>query len=528
MEKKEVSAPSSRFFIFLLAGAAVLVTLFWGLEMNILRNGPSYGDEGFVAEAARRITRGEVPYRDFLNGVTPGAYYFYALLFFIFGPTFLALRLGVVLTALLILLGTWWVLRSFGLSRFTPFAMVATYFAYYAGPYWFIASYHWLAAAFCLISLGLLLVEKEDATRYWYIAAAGGFATLAAFTLQHKGVLWMLAATIGLLALRQGERQRALLWFWGGILAVALPLVVGFVAVVGWDTLVSNLITFPLTQYHKVAAHRGNLQEYLGKTWKVALSAWLYRENFVDWVRILAWNTGFLGHLFVHLFPLLGGGSLLALWRGGRIAREKLALLLAFFVASYLGALHRLSDSTLGFAAPAAVLAIILFLYECQCREDAALVGYKQWAIRAWLLLFTTVTIAYGTVGLLSQKIITQTPAGEVASVMAGEAETMEGVMAFMRDHRQPGEKIFCYNYLAIFYFLLQADNPTPYDLLTYPINTQEQLDHAQSLLEADKTRWVLWNHVPLDSNSFGRYLDKSYVVKARFKYISIMERRER
>lgn len=526
--KNEISK-LDRSLILSLAVVALLVILFWVTEMQTLLRGPSYGDEGFVAEAARRIFRGEVPYRDFFNGVTPGSYYFYALLFKLFGSSFFALRLGVVLTAGMILLGVWWALRCFGMRTFVPFVMAAAYLAYYAGPYWFVASYHWLSAALCLLSLGLLLGERDDPARCWKIAAAGGLATLVAFTLQHKGVLWILAVTIALLTLRPEERRLALLWFWGGILAVALPLVIGFVSVVGWDTLITDLITFPLSQYHKVEGHRGGtILEFLGQSWSGVRSSWRYREHLVDWVRILAWHAGFLGALVLHLLPVLGTVALITLWREKCISKRKLTILTAFFIASYLAALHRLSDTTLGFAAPAAVLTIVLALHVgCDRIPSTKMYRLRRWATGGWLILFITVVLAYGVLGVLTQKVTTQTPAGPVDSIVAGHAETMEGVMAFMRDNRQPGEKIFCYPYLAIFYFLLQADNPTPYDLLTYPMSTQEQLDHAQALLEADHTRWVLWNHTSLETDSFGKYLTRNYEVRAKFKYVSVMERRE-
>ena len=119
---------------------------------------------------------------------------------------------------------------------------------------------------------------------------------------------------------------------------------------------------------------------------------------------------------------------------------------------------------------------------------------------------------AFGALSVLSNKVTTQTPAGSVDSYLTGEAETMEGVMAYMRDHHRPGDEIYCYPYLAMFYFLLQSDNPTPYDLLSFPMNTQAQLDHTQMLLETGKIRWVLWSYDPLDSSTVAKYLTQNYM----------------
>ena len=53
-------------------------------------------DEGIVLEGAQRILRGEVLYRDFFSYFTPGSYYFLALLFKVFGSSFLVARTALV------------------------------------------------------------------------------------------------------------------------------------------------------------------------------------------------------------------------------------------------------------------------------------------------------------------------------------------------------------------------------------------------------------------------------------------------
>ena len=53
----------------------------------------SYGDEGVIVQSAYRIFNGQIPYQDFSTPITPGAYYWTALFFSFFGPTFLAVRL---------------------------------------------------------------------------------------------------------------------------------------------------------------------------------------------------------------------------------------------------------------------------------------------------------------------------------------------------------------------------------------------------------------------------------------------------
>lgn len=49
-------------------------------------------DEGIILQGAQRILDGQVPYRDFFSFFTPGSYYLNALLFRMFGNTFLVAR----------------------------------------------------------------------------------------------------------------------------------------------------------------------------------------------------------------------------------------------------------------------------------------------------------------------------------------------------------------------------------------------------------------------------------------------------
>lgn len=508
--------------LLLLLGAV----LYWVAGMHTLEYAFSYGDEGFVAEAARRIYRGEVPYRDFFNMVTPGSYYFYAGLFKLFGPTFFALRCGVLLTAALILVASWWLLHRAGVRAFLPYALCAAYFPFFGGTVWFIASYHWLVLMLCLFSLCLLLGTEGRPAGNRALAAAGALAALAALTMQHKGGAWLLAATVALLVSVPGERKRALRWFWGGALAVSLPVFAALLAVAGWDTLVTSLVEYPLFRYNKIEGHRGSFFENLQGLWLAAHSSWSYRDGFVDWVRIIARHTGFLGMVAVFFAPFLGGAALCGLWRRGSLARPALALLTAFFVASYLGALHRWSTTTLVFAAPSALFAALLYLHDRGARVGSALCSPARTAQYALLGLFAVITLGYGTLAVAQQCSTVSTPAGEVSVCYAGELESLEGVTGFFREHGRPGEKIFCYPYLPMFYFLLQKDNPTPYDIITYPINTQEQLDHARQLLEADRTRWFLWNHAAPSDNSLERYLADRYQLVKKFRYVSIFERR--
>src|SRR5262252_4312672 len=66
-------------------------------------------DEGIVLQGAQRILHGQLLYRDFFSYFTPGSYYCLALLFKIFGSSFIVARtalavVGAIFTAIAYLL----------------------------------------------------------------------------------------------------------------------------------------------------------------------------------------------------------------------------------------------------------------------------------------------------------------------------------------------------------------------------------------------------------------------------------------
>src|SRR6185369_8063609 len=120
----------------------------------------SFGDEGLVAQSAYRIYLGQVPFRDYFTALTPGSYYWYAILFKLFGPSFLVLRLGVMAASLSLLMATWLVLAKFRVTSLPAYLVPACFLAYFGGPCWFIASHHWLSAVLCIAAFALLLPEN--------------------------------------------------------------------------------------------------------------------------------------------------------------------------------------------------------------------------------------------------------------------------------------------------------------------------------------------------------------------------------
>ena len=90
----------------------VVTILAWLPQITILSPGISYGDEGLVAQSALRIYKEQLPFSDYFTAIVPGTYYFFALIFSLLGPTFLALRICVIVVAALLGIFSWELLKK--------------------------------------------------------------------------------------------------------------------------------------------------------------------------------------------------------------------------------------------------------------------------------------------------------------------------------------------------------------------------------------------------------------------------------
>lgn len=511
--------------------ALLLVVLVWLPQLLILTPSTSYGDEGLVAQSARRIAQGQIPYRDFFCMATPGSFYWSAGFLAVFGKTFLALRLSALVTFSLILAGATLLLRRLNVRDLQSYLIVLSFLAFSCG-YWFVVSHHWVSLACCLLSLALLIQPGEAIEKMGCsVMLAGVFAALAAFSLQHKGAVWIVAASIALcFGQPDGKLGEKLKKFWFGILLASLPMVLFFVSSGGLRQLIDQLVLFPLRQYHNLPGHQTiPVFKDLFLNWKNVSASLPDGLVVSDYLKYITWNVGFLGRVIVHFLIFPGLWALISLWRHRDMPRRNVALLTAFFVAMYLSTLYRIHETTLFFAAPAAVIVIAVALESAGKIRSEGRRPNRLFSVagEAWIGLFTAICFGFFLIFLFVPTYTVKMPAGLVVSQFEEEAKTLQDVNNFMRLNRKEGEPIFCYSYNPIFYFLLDVDNPTPYDILTFPMNTQAQLDEAQALLEKTKCRWIVWDYNSLWTDSFGQYLAKYYKTKLRAGNVAIMEREE-
>lgn len=189
----------------LLVLAAVLA-----LELAFLASGLDDLDEGYFAEQATRVLRGEIPYRDFDSLYTPGALYLHAIAFWIAGgPEVLALRVvgwlaRVAGAASLYLLG-----RSVARPRFAVLAPLLLVLATDEAPEHWRPHPGWHTVYLSALTVWALGRAREAGTEraraVWLVATGVGIGATFLFK-QNAGIFLALACGSAVLLLGVGAR----------------------------------------------------------------------------------------------------------------------------------------------------------------------------------------------------------------------------------------------------------------------------------------------------------------------------------
>jgi hypothetical protein len=225
---------------------AALVLAALAIELPLWNRWLSFLDEGAIAEIAREIMHGKVPYRDAVHVALPGVFYLLAGLFEVFGPSFLVGRYVMVvaftaLVALVFVLAR----QVSGRAAACGAALVAIAYKMWAFPHWQMLSYTPLALVLVTVAVALLAADVGRRRR-GRVALAGLVAGLAIVFKQDMGGLGVVG--LGLFLLLDGEpgRLRRALAF--GVAAAIPPAAVfaAFAAMGLAGEMFAQTIVFPL------------------------------------------------------------------------------------------------------------------------------------------------------------------------------------------------------------------------------------------------------------------------------------------
>jgi hypothetical protein len=484
------------------AAACAVLALITGAYLHWWPRDLYHYDEALLLYEAKRITEGDVPYRDFFEIITPGSLYVFAGAFALFGVNLETARVIMAIVHV----GIEWLIYAaslrVGVRSELAFAAALAHLAigYALIP---IASAHWFGTLLMMVSLVLAL---DSGGRRPPLALGLTTGLLIAFQHQ-KGVVIGAAAAIviGLDGLFDpklaGPRTRRLLAdlirYTVGTALIVVPLFGALLLASGPRPMVDALIRFPLGNYRGYQLHQ---------------LPW----GFVLWPAIghLFW----VAHVLIRLPYLAGVALLRGLWqwtvrRDWAYARR--LLVLAVYLAA--AALSILYNADLPHMA---LIACVGLVAAAETIES----GLRAAARAAWLERGTGVAIAAAVVVLIAYQlprnrewrrahyaVRAETPFGSVDVGDPNELVLLEGLR--QRLAAEPTREVFAYPYYSSAYLLTPADNPTRFQILVPNYNSKEQYDEVVGVLEARRvpyvvvlTYWVDW-----DDDVIVQYLKRAY-----------------
>ncbi|MFH1236303.1 MAG: hypothetical protein V1685_05200 [Parcubacteria group bacterium] len=228
-----------------------LVTLGWlsWIVYNFSSTSAAYsifGDEGVFLTGADRILQGEMPYRDFITYLSPGAYYPLAGFFHLFGENYVVARTFLLLNIIGIIAAMYWL--AWPLLRWWSFLPVVV-FSFLIFPAWPFVSHHWQFLVFALLSTCCLFYR----TVRWRIV--GGILAGISFAVFPEKGIFVLAAHVTILTLTGFRNVRSLIApIVTYVVSFSLPVVAGVWWLVSngvWRSFLQQAFVDMITYYPK-------------------------------------------------------------------------------------------------------------------------------------------------------------------------------------------------------------------------------------------------------------------------------------
>ena len=443
-------------------------------------------DEGIILQGAQRILDGQVLYRDFFSFFTPGSYYLLALVFRVFGDSYLVAHtalafLGAAFSPITYLLARRVCSRQASL-------LVTGLMTITALPLRFVVMHNWDSTLWACLALYCAVRLLESPSVQWAFAAAS-FVSLTVLFEQSKGAGLLLGLGTGFLIIIFGSQQSKL-FTRDRLIAIVLGLAWPFFVTVVYFASRHALTTM-------LASWFWPLQHYSGANrvpYGYDNMAWEARHKIFD-----AGSPGlrlftilvFSALSWVPFLPIFGIALLIRLtfrrWRRISIGPEW-----AYYV---------LVSATIS----GLLLSIII------ARSDYFHFMYLQpifFLALAWLLdgrsirnqFFTRIAPVVGfclsmSLLALAAQLLFQARADNSVVTRRGAVtmQTKDTVIEYVQAHVAPGEQILIYPYQSTYYYLTQTYSPTRFDFYQPGMHTDRQLQEMLAEFSAHPTRAVLY-----------------------------------
>jgi 4-amino-4-deoxy-L-arabinose transferase-like glycosyltransferase len=456
------------------------------------------GDEGIVLQGAQRILNGEVLYRDFFTFLTPGSFYWMALLFKVFGSSIL------VAHGALIVYGGVFSVLTYLLARRVCARWCALFVVYLFAltclPYQFRTLHNWDSTLWACLALYFAVRLLE--TPYWGFAlAVGAFASLTCLSEQSKGAGLLLGLAAGFGAVIWSDRREgriALRHVWAFLAGFAPPLLLTLAYFAAHHSLPQMLADclWPLQHYSSV-----NTLPYGSP---VLIDAEVEKARMLPWGLQLGMLVILSPYFILPVLPIVAAGFLAVwlfrLWRWKEKNARCLVMVCSTLVALLLSVVSSgrpdLSHLII-FNGPPCFLVLACSL-ERSLFPSKFLNGVRT--LGSFYLFFSFTALGLTLLwGPLNANVVLKTRRG-VLKAQHGDA-VLEELQARVR----PGEKIFVYPYQPLYYYLTSTFSPTHYEYLQLGMHTPEQFAEAIREVAADRTPVVAFQP------SFTAYLPQGW-----------------
>lgn len=429
-------------------------------------------DEGLYVYEAQQALEGAIPGRDFVQENPPGAYYWLALWFRLFGTSMITARIELFVIGVGTILIMLYLARRIG-----SMGILAAMFVLITSiPLMPINSPHYDSNFFALIAFAVFLAGsdsiQEGQFRYWPFIVAGLLAGWVSCLLQQKGFLFLAAFAASLLFLHRRRGIKACVIMIASYTSVLIAEIIPYVIWGALPDLFLSTVKLPLSGYNRV-----NQVPFGYPLWTV-------------------WFPGLFGHLQANASALVTAPILVAMTLPmllillssllvailGYINRPQAfrKQLVPYWIAAYAMWLSELHRQDLSHLRNGCFLLAILFFAFCE-----------QWRGRAFRIAAFVITL--GTVSLATTVLNGALHARAQVVTRRGTlyAQAKDPVMEFLLSHTRPGDYVFVYPYAPAYYFLAEVRNPTALNVIVDQ-RDNSLIEQAIRDLQTKKPRYVL------------------------------------
>jgi Dolichyl-phosphate-mannose-protein mannosyltransferase len=443
-------------------------------------------DEGIILQGAQRILQGQVLYRDFFSFVTPGSYYFLALLFKTFGSSMLVARTALAVYGALFSVFTYLSARRV-CSRWA--ALAAAYLVTLTSVPWrFMVLHNWdstllaCAAVYCAVWL-------LQAPRWGWAIACGSFASLTVLFDHSKGAGLMLGFALGLALLVLFARS-AIRLSRGHWVALGIGLAWPFAVTLAYFGVHHALPAmwadwaWPLQHYTQVNSVPYGYQDWSDETRSRVFGSgpWLVRG-----LALFTVSPCFL----IPVLPIIST-VLLVYWllqsRKGALRTDRAAyyILICSALVGLLSSAIVVREDIIHFVYFAPLCYLVLAWIMEGTDIHGGLVSFIKPLVTVGVLItFTAVGMAFLVTSRNARTVI-ETRRGMVM------ADSSDEILTYVQAHVPAGSRIFVYPYLPLYYYLTATFSATRYEYLQPGMHTRAQDEEAIREIEGDRTSAVL------------------------------------